>query len=236
MQDGVVIQFSDETEVVRLRRKERDTTTVFAVTMILLSSWIFFVQIWEYLGRPVPLFIMTNLVEAIGVLMLLFVLKNTSFTWRDIGLSAKGLGPIMCLDALLAALGVVLLVLVKTVMLKVNPGYFPQGTPFFDWSVMISASRILYPFTVILQEFLVRGVIHENMRRIFTGKQGEILTIVVSSLFFGALHLYLGVMYMVGAAFLLGALGVLYRRQNTIWGLCIPHFVLGTMLSILHLG
>lgn len=236
VKDGVVIQFSDETEVVRLRRKERDTTTVFAVTMILICSWIFFVQIWEYLGRPISLFVMTNMVEVIGIVLLLFILKSTSFTWQDIGLSTKGLGPIIRVDSLFSALGVVLLILAKVVMMKVNPGHFPPGTPFFDWGALLSVSRILYPFTAILQEFLVRGVVHENMRRIFTGERGETLAIVVSSLFFGALHLYLGVVYMVGAALLLGVLGVLYRRQNTIWGLCIPHFVLGTVLSILHLG
>lgn len=234
--DGVVIQFSDETEVVRLRRKEHDTVTVFAVTMILVCSWIFFVQIWEYLNRPIPLFVMTNLVEIIGILLLLFILKNTSFTWQDIGLSVKGIGPIIRLDSLMAALGAVLLILVKVAMLKANPGHFEAGTPFFDWKVLLRTSSILYPFTAILQEFLVRGVVHENMRRIFTGKRGETLAIVVSSLFFGALHLYLGLMFMAGAALLLGVLGVLYRRQNTIWGLCIPHFVLGLMLSILHLG
>ncbi len=234
--DGVVIQFSDITEVVRLRRKERDTTTVFAVTMILLCSWIFFIQIWEFLGRPVPLFMMTNLVELIGILLLLFILKNTSFTWQDIGLSTKKLGPIIRLDSLIAAAGVVLLILVKVVMLKVKPDYFPSDAPFFEWRNLLKVSRILYPFTAILQEFLVRGGVHENMRRIFTGKRGETVAIVVSSLFFGALHLYLGIAYMAGAALLLGLLGVLYRKQNTIWGLCIPHYVLGTALSILSLG
>ena len=61
----------------------------------------------------------------------------------------------------------------------------------------------------------------------------EAAAIVVSSLVFGALHLFLGLIYMLGAVVLLGGMGVLYRRQNTIWGLCIPHYVLGMALTFL---
>ena len=91
-------------------------------------------------------------------------------------------------------------------------------------------SDLVYPLTVILQEFLSRGVIHENLRRIFVGKHSEAAAIIVSSLLFGALHIHRGFMYMLAATVLLAIFGVLYRKQNSIWGLCIPHFVLGEVV------
>ena len=80
---------------------------------------------------------------------------------------------------------------------------------------------------------LYRGVIHENLRRIFVGKHSEAMAIVVSSLIFGALHIHRGFIYMIAATALLSIFGVLYRRQNSIWGLCIPHFVLGEIIWFL---
>ena len=82
----------------------------------------------------------------------------------------------------------------------------------------------------LVQEFLSRGVIHENLRRIFVGKYSEAAAIVVSSLLFGALHIHRGFMYMLAATALLSIFGILYRKQNSIWGLCIPHFVLGEVV------
>ena len=32
---------------------------------------------------------------------------------------------------------------------------------------------------------------------------------------------------------LLSVFGLIYRKQKTIWGLCIPHFVLGTAIVVL---
>ena len=40
-------------------------------------------------------------------------------------------------------------------------------------------------------------------------------------------------MYMIAATALLSLFGILYRRQNSIWGLCIPHFVLGEIVWFL---
>ena len=55
----------------------------------------------------------------------------------------------------------------------------------------------------------------------------------MSSLLFGALHIHRGFIYMLAATVLLGIFGVLYRKQNSIWGLCIPHFVLGEIIWFL---
>ena len=71
------------------------------------------------------------------------------------------------------------------------------------------------------------------MRRIIPGQYSEGLSVLLSAVMFGALHVHVGFVYMIGATALLGVLGLIYRRQNTIWGLCIPHYVLGMLLGLL---
>ena len=60
------------------------------------------------------------------------------------------------------------------------------------------------------------------------------MSIMVSSLVFGVLHIAYGLPYMVGASLLLGVLGVFYHRQGNIWGLCIIHYVLGEVATFLR--
>lgn len=93
---------------------------------------------------------------------------------------------------------------------------------------------IIYPFTVILQEFLARGVLQENLNRIFIGKYVGATSIVISALVFGVLHIAYGQPFMLSASILLGALGILYYKQGNIWGLCIVHYVLGEAATFLR--
>ena len=51
--------------------------------------------------------------------------------------------------------------------------------------------------------------------------------------YFVALHVAYGPIYMLGAFALLFIFGFIYNKQRTIFGLCIPHFVLGQMIAIL---
>lgn len=173
------------------------------------------------------------MIEAISVLMFIIILKTTDFSIRDIGLRISDVRATFVPDILITAGGVVFLVVGKIVILKVAPGFFPEGAPFWDWSVGTFAD-VVYPLTVVLQEFLARGVMQENLSRIFTGKYSAFMSIMVSSLVFGVLHIAYGLPYMVGASLLLGVLGVFYHRQGNIWGLCIIHYVLGEVATFLR--
>ena len=74
----------------------------------------------------------------------------------------------------------------------------------------------------------------ENLNRIFTGKYAGLLSIVVSALVFGVLHIAYGFPYMLAASLLLGILGIFYHKQGNIWGLCIIHYVLGEIATFLR--
>ncbi|MBQ3276586.1 MAG: CPBP family intramembrane metalloprotease [Oscillospiraceae bacterium] len=226
------IHFEDITEIDALRRKRRESSAVFIGTMTAVSVWIFLVALWQQTGQRISQELMTQCIHAIALIMFFYIRHYTHFTFEEMGLKIKGISGAVKADCLLTAVFAAVLFGLKLVLLRVSPGFFDEGAPFWDWS-RLNWSDILYPLTVVLQEFLSRGVIHENLRRIFVGKHSEAMAIVVSSLIFGALHIHRGFIYMIAATALLSIFGVLYRRQNSIWGLCIPHFVLGEIIWFL---
>ena len=223
------IHFDDITEIDILRRKRRESSAVFIGTMTAVSVWIYIVALWQQTGQKVSQEIMTQFIHAISLIMFFYIRHYTHFSFEEMGLKIKGIGKAIKVDILVTAVFTALLFGIKLILLRVAPGFFPEGAPFWDWS-KLGWSDFAYPLTAILQEFLSRGVIHENLRRIFVGKYSEAAAIVVSSLLFGALHIHRGFMYMLAATALLSIFGILYRKQNSIWGLCIPHFVLGEVV------
>lgn len=152
---------------------------------------------------------------------------------RDIGLRVENPKKTFLPSILIAVGGTVLLVGAKLVILQVAPSFFPADAPFWDWSVG-NLSDVFYPLTVLLQEFLDRGAMQANLKRIFVGRYASALSIVVSSLIFGVLHISYGLPFMLGAALLLGVLGVLYEKQGNLWGLAIVHYVLGEVVTFLR--
>lgn len=226
------IHFDDITEIDVLRRKRRESSAVFIGTMTAVSVWIFAVALWQMTGQRFSQEVMTQFIHAIALVMFFYIRHYTHFTFEEMGLKFKGIAKAVKTDCLLTAAGTALLFLIKLFVMRVSPGFFAEGAPFWDWS-RVNWSDFTYPLTVVLQEFLSRGVIHENLRRIFVGKYSEAAAIVVSSLIFGALHIHRGFIYMIAATALLSLFGILYRRQNSIWGLCIPHFVLGEVIWFL---
>ena len=226
------IHFDDITELDTLRRKRRESSAVFIGTMTAVSIWIYIVALWQMTGQKVSQEIMTQFIHAISLVMFFYIRHFTHFSFEEMGLKIKGISGAIKTDCLLTAAFAAILFGLKLILLRVSPGFFDAGAPFWDWSRM-NWSDFIYPLTVVLQEFLSRGVIHENLRRIFVGKHSEAAAIIVSSLLFGALHIHRGFLYMLAATALLAVFGILYRKQNTIWGLCIPHFVLGEIVWFL---
>lgn len=228
-QSTYALHFDDITEVDTLRRKRRESSAVFIGTMTAVSVWMYVVALWQQTGQRVSEELMTQFIHAIALVMFFYIRHYTHFTYEEMGLKIKGISGAVKIDCLLTAVGAALLFGLKLVLLRASPGFFAAGAPFWDWGRM-NWSDYTYPLTTVLQEFLSRGVIHENLRRIFVGKHSEAAAIIVSSLIFGALHIHRGFLYMLAATALLSIFGVLYRRQNSIWGLCIPHFVLGEIV------
>lgn len=232
VKEGVVIQFSDVTEEAELKEKNINTARGFMVLIAVLCIWIFFYAIWELLDRPIAGGVMTMLVEIVAISAFFMLNRISTISFDDFGMGTKGIRRVLLVDSLATAAVLAVMLMVKLYLIRYVPGAYADNPVLLDFSTWDIFDTI-YPLTVVLQEVLTRGLMHETIKTLIPGKNANTMAIIVSSLFFGAIHIYLGLPYMIGAALLLGVFGVIYTRQRTIWGLCIPHYFLGMAVKVI---
>ncbi len=229
---GVILQFSDVTDLHLAKIKHDDTIKVLIGTITIMAIWGYLVAIWEKAGEPISSTGLTVIIEVLGVIATLFALRYTSLIVTDLGLGTKNLKRSVTVDTALTFAVLAVMILVKLLMRQFLPEKINLEEPFFRWDVF-SPLDLLYIPTVVLQELLVRGVMQESLERILPDSYPPSVAIIVSSMVFGSIHIHKGIVFMVGAAFLLCFFGFLYRKQRTIWGLCIPHLILSWALRLL---
>ena len=94
--------------------------------------------------------------------------------------------------------------------------------------------RWFYPFSAVFQEFLIKGVMQENIRSLVPDGNRH-LTAVMLGLFFASLHMNYPLYYLLGAGLLCFGTAYLYERDRNIWGSVLIHFVIGFMPRALGL-
>jgi len=229
---GVILRVTDITALHRAKIKHDDTIKVLIGTITIMALWDYLVAVWEQMGRPISSTALTVIIEVIGVIATVFALRYTSITVTDFGLGTKNLKKNILVDSALTAAVLALMIVVKLFLRQFFPNIISPDRPFFRWDAL-QAVDLLYIPTVVLQEFLVRGVTQGSLERILPENYPPAVAIIVSSLVFGSIHIHKGLVFMVGAACLLCFFGFLYRKQGNIWGLCIPHLFLSWALRVI---
>ena len=230
----LVVTLSDETKAEEMTQKFRDSSSTFTTFLVGFCGWILVYALWEFLGRPVAADFMTHGVEVLGLIMLIFILARTSLTWRDLGIMTHE--PLKTLRTALtvAVCAFGFLCGLKAVCRLIDPNCFEPEAPFLDLK-RFGLRQILYVLTAGIQEFLARSVMQGNLKRITRGTHRAALAIFLSSLIFAALHIHFGFLFMVGAAILAGLEGILYEKQQNIFGVWIVHWVFGVSGTLLCL-
>ena len=207
----------------------------FMIILSFFSGWIMLFGAWEYFGRPIVVEIMSKILIYSALALAVYTKYHLKLKAEECGLKFKGIKNAVITDCVIAAAGLALLILAKLILLKTVPGFtfYCKDDAFFDFTKYEWYRYFLYLCSVFAQELVSRGLIHEQARIVINSKHRETLSIVLSSLIFAAAHVHLGLIYMLSAGLLLGILGIVYRKQGTILGLCIPHYVLGEFLGIL---
>ncbi|MEG0566730.1 MAG: PAS domain-containing protein, partial [Hungatella sp.] len=195
---GVVVLFRDITEEERLKRQHTDGTNLFVTMMLSVSLYFYFLSAAETYGWNIPRSVISLIGEGVLLIAFVLVLKTTSFTLKDIGLCIKNPKATFVPAILISLGGILLLIIVKLIMLRVAPNFFPANAPFWDFSIF-NVTNLYYPLTVVMQEFVTRGAFQENLRRIIPGKHATVWSLLVSSLTFGVLHNHYGFMYTVAS-------------------------------------
>ena len=223
---GVVVLMSDITEAEVAKKKRNNAAIVFACVTACVCLYLLLLAMLDFFKINVPTKVLTQVINAMVFVFGVIIYRKTDFTPDELGLKLVKPKQTFGSAFIISASIVGLLMLVKLLVLQINPDFFAENTPFWNWDIGLY-SWISYIFTCIIQEFLARSMIYTSIRKMFDGKKSVITAIILSSLLFGAVHIAHGFMYMGAAIILLGALGGLYEKQRNIWGVAIIHYVLG---------
>lgn len=231
----LIITLTDITETTRLTMLRERASYAFIVILGFFSCWVLAYSLWQYLGYPIPVETMSKILIFSCLLISVFTVLYLKLKPEECGLRYKGIKKVIITDIVITLACTAILIIVKAIIMRVSPGFtfYCKDNAFFDFSKYKWYNYLWYIFSVFAQEFASRGLIHEQTRIVISSKHREGLAILMSSLVFAAAHVHLGLIYMVSAGLLLGVLGIVYKKQGTILGLCIPHFVLGEMIGIL---
>ena len=223
---GIIMIMTDVTETEVLKKKRHDAAVLFACITACLSLYLLLLSMLDFLAVSVPVKMLTQVINGMVFVIGIIIYKKTDFSREELGLKVPMPKATFLTAGLISAAVVTALILTKVLLLKFDPGFFPEELPFWNWNIGVY-SWVSYVFTCIIQEFLARSIIFGSIRKLFDGRKATGAAILLSSLLFGAVHIAHGFMYMVAAIVLLGALGSLYEKQRSIWGLVAIHYVLG---------
>ena len=222
--DGIMILMEDITSAHNLKRYERDCAMIFAGLITCICVYLFIWSLIRFtLGIRLKTSVYTLIIEVIAFLLFLEIIFFTSMTPKDIGIFVK---PSRLLKTFLtslpiAAAGCCILILLNVILhITKHPikPYFIGGS--FN-------GAYTYIFTAILQEFLSRGVIQTSVKALMQIKYQKIFSIFLTSLLFSLMHLPFDFPFMMGAFFLSIALGIVYEKQENIWGCVFLHWSCG---------
>ena len=215
-----------------MEEKFHDASVDLAILMTGVGGWIMFYALWDYLGRPFPNAYMVQVVNFLGVFLFVLALRHTSFTLKDLGLLTDQPKKVFIQTFILCTISLGILISIKIAAQLYNPTLFQLESGFIDIS-RLDSYQIIYAFTAFIQEFIARSVLQSNLKRIAATKHKAAYSIICASVIFAVLHIMYGFWFMVGAAVLGAVLGVIYEKQNTIFGVWFLHWFLGVSANVL---
>lgn len=224
--DSTVLTITDITELVKAKIQHRDSALITAATVGYLSVWVYFTKIWPSFidkNNAFP-YMLTYIMLFLGGVVAVICLRYTSLSIANMGLNAPSRKTLL-IDLAMSGAFIVIASIMKLVILQVNPGFF-KSKSFLDWTIFTNVGIMLYPLSVLGQEILGRGFIQEAFRIVFQGKHEHLYSLLVSSLFFGALHIHKNFGYMIVTPIFMFVCGLIYEKQKSIWGICILHYIL----------
>ena len=228
----IVVTLDDETDKEKLLVKIKDSTNSFTIVLIGLCFWLILFAAWLYSGKPFPRNYLTKGIDLLGLIILLFILMFTSLTLRDIGIKPNDVKKTFLTSIVIVLILFALMAGTKIILLQIKPTMF-KGKPFIDLS-RFTVHYIEYISTSLLQEFLARGGIQSNFKRITNAKHKTFMAIFMASIIFAVLHIHLGLVYMIGAAVLSAVLGILYNKQDNLVGVWMVHYSFGVFGALLN--
>lgn len=206
---------------------------VFMNTVVLLTFFSFVLALLktqsDTVSKIATTFVVSRLIEFAILASSILLIVKSKLPLSNFGLSLKN-WPRAVKESLYATVFAILCcTLFKVFLVWFN---LSENTYIIRFS-NIEWSFAFYFIVAPLQEFLGRGVVQGTLQRIVPGKYGWLMAIVLTSLIFGTLHLYISTSF--ALASMVGSFlwGWLYLRHGTIVGVSISHFIIGIWMGVL---
>lgn len=219
-------------ELEEIKEYKKKCITFFVGIILIICIWIFVYAIWEATGKKISHRVLTKVLEVGALISGICYVRMQKLKCEEIGLSKKNIGSVIVKNIIFSIIAIGIMVLIKAVLINSGFDIFDKDKPFWNWNVM-SWARWIYPITVLVEEFIINGIGQESLDRIFEGGNNAYGTILILAIYFGAAHIHKGVGYMIGASVMCLILCIAYRKQKTIWGISITHYLLGMAAKFL---
>lgn len=231
-QKGVLLILQDVTVEERLKKEKEDAILIFSFFLAAIGIWTLFYAALTYFQIEIPRFCMTYMLLGLGAVLTWLIVWKTDLTISDIGLSFRNIRRPVQMNVAISLLACLVMIAAKAIFVMKGSAFFPEGQPFFDFQFTLGMKW--YPLSVLLQEVLSQSIIHECLIRMLKGKNAHIHAILLSSILFTVLHIHRGFGFMIGSLLLGCVIGILYRKQRSVWGLCITHYSVSMMAFFLN--
>lgn len=226
-EEGILLILQDLTKTEKAIKERKQAIFVLSSIIYAVCFWAIIVKLKTTFNWPLQDFQMTYLLYAVVVPIIVLMARKMNMSWKDLGFSFERLNTNLKESLMVILVFAILLISMKYIF--VNLGiFFPADLPFWDFNFTFGMK--IYPISVFFQELLSQGIIHGVLNKIFSGKNKALYVNILTAVMFAALHIHRDVMFMVGAFVLVCAIGFLFDRQKSIWGLVIVHYSV-SMLS-----
>lgn len=231
----MVILLNDVTKREIAYRNSRDSSKIFAFLFSIVAIYVFaFGIVNAFSFAKIDMRLFSKITEVVALLISFILLKNISGSLANSGMKRANIKTGIIKGLIISLVIISVLMVLKYLVILIVPNIFPANAPFFKFDRYIlggiSIAHLIYPISVMIQEFLARIVTQDSIKRVFSiygEKKASFYSIFFSSLLFSVIHLHRGLNLMVGAFFISIILGMLYRKTNNYWLVVVVHLLVG---------
>jgi CRP-like cAMP-binding protein len=218
-------------------RAQVELGTIFICVVLLMSVYSFVLSYFKselFLALSFAEtieFVVTRCLEVITFLIIFWMLRASKIPIREFGLNLIEIRKQTLESVWISFLVMLSLLGLKYFGIQTGRNPFPNETlinwSYWDWSY------VSYILIAPLQEFIARGVFQSTVARLIVSERSALLSILVTSVLFGALHLHTSVLLGIAAFTTSWLWGWMFARQRSLVGVSISHFMIGNFAGLL---
>ncbi len=215
----LIIVLSDVTEREMSLKHNKDVVFLTSVFFAFICVFIF---VFKFFDKVLPGVVPPSTITMASLFIMLFLsylfVKKTS-----VRLHLAWKGKSVLDGVLITALIIAVMCLVKLLLVRFGVLSVTDSAPFFNFGKFTWKELYWYLPCVLMQEFIARSVVQETLLYIF-GEKNAWLSILILSLLFGTMHVTYSFTMMIGAALMMGVLGMFYHKSRNLLAVSIVHY------------